>query len=298
MDYPWSKRHPWVPSWFPTQIKYSIIWHCAGDCHFQCPYCLAGAATRRDLPLLRTWTDEEAVAAWEQVFNQLGACHLSFTGLEPSEDLDLIASVLAWHYGSIQTNLSFDIDRFMALISPGRIDLHPSFHPHAWGMEIAPFMEKVDALLEAGYHMPLIAVVAYPPYLPRLAEWVEAISERNIYPNIAPMVRAEYEGKPYPESYTAEEWAMIRNVTPGHSGCLAALKPLHITACGAGHVVAVVTFSGDIWRCGKIAGMGDQNLFRDGCIEWLAEPQPCPVEFCPCPQFHQLHIREGREDNE
>jgi len=291
MDYPWSKRHPWVPDWFPAQVKYSIIWHCAGNCHFRCPYCF-NTGNWHNVPFSRNWTDEEALAAWQGVAEQSGPCHITFSGLEPGEDLDLIAPVLAWHYGSIQTNLSFDLDRFMALMSPDRIDLHPSFHPHAWRMDIAPFMEKVDALMEAGYEVPLIAVVAYPPYIPRLAEWAEIINARGIYAHVVPMVRAEYEGKAYPESYTAKERAVLDAVIPEGEECLRALEPLNISACGAGHVAAVVNWAGDLHRCGQVAGMGEQNLFRDGGIEWLPGPEACGAEFCPCPQFQRLHLKD------
>ncbi len=290
MNWPWEKANNANPFW-PT-TKYAFMWPFAHTCDAGCPYCFTCAGVARQVAQgARWWTDDQAVSAWKNVHDRYGPSYISLSGLEPGEQLELVSRVLEYHYAAMLTNLSFDMDTFKALIPPDRMELHPTFHPHLWGFEAEPFLERVLSLQNEGYKVPFVSLVGYPPYLPRLSEYVEAITEVVPYANVAPMRDATYQGKPYPASYTEEELAILRQYIPGLYTEKAAIPPLRIARCGAGFAAACINLNGDIGRCTQVMGMGHQNLFRDGNIEFLPEPMPCNQQRCLCAQLHVFHIR-------
>lgn len=291
MSWPWERPCPVNPRW--PESKYYFMWPFAHTCEARCPYCFAwGSITRQAESGARWWTDDQAVSGWRNVSESYGPGHILFAGLEPGEQLELVGRVLEYHYGSMATNLSFDLDAFRALIPADRLGVHPTFHPHLWGFDVEPLLERVKVLQAEGYDVPLVSLVCYPPYVPRLDEYVEAIKAVVGYANVAPMRDVMYEGKPYPASYTEEELAVLRQYIPHFYTQEGAMPTLKIIKCGAGYAAACVYVNGDIGRCSQVHGMGEQNLFRDGNIEFLAEPMPCAESSCRCAQMHLYHIKE------
>jgi len=292
----WHENNPIVPEHLRGICKYGLTWAFANDCTFRCPYCFSGAAPGSPLPLARDWTPEQAATAWQNVYDTHGPCFLLLSGLEPTLELDLLENVLTWHYGTIQTNLGFDVEEFAKAIPPDRVNLHPTFHALAWHMDIAPFIEKVQKLKSLGYQIPLTAIVGYPPFLPHLAEWRAAIEAEGIWPNIVPMRTASYLGKPYPDSYTEEDLELLNPETKrAYYTEEGTLQPLKIVACAAGYCSACVFANGNVGRCPQQNLFGDQNLMRDGNIKFLDEPMPCGEAECRCPNLAVLHIHEGEE---
>jgi ubiquinone/menaquinone biosynthesis C-methylase UbiE len=268
------------------------MWPFAHTCSAGCPYCFSCAGVARQVARGdRWWSDDQAVSAWRNVYERYGPCYISLSGLEPGEQLELVSRVLEYHYAAMLTNLSFDVDRCKALIPPDRIEMHPTFHPHLWGYEAEPFLDRVVSLQKEGYDVPFVSMVAYPPYVGRLSEYIEAITQVVPYANVAPMRDATYQGKPYPESYTEDELRILRQCIPDVYTDRAAIPPLSIAKCGAGFAAACINLNGDVGRCTQVRGMGDQNLFRDGNIEFLPEPMPCNQQRCLCAQLHVFHMR-------
>lgn len=271
MSWPWEKASIGNPFW-PT-TRYAFMWPFAHTCRARCAYCYSYAAVQ-DLVARgdRWWTDDQAVSAWENVYDRYGPCYILLAGLEPGEQLELVSRVLEHHYGSLVTNLSFDMEAFSELVPPDRLEVHPTLHPHLWAFEAQPFLERVRSLQSEGYRVPFASLVGYPPYLARLPEYVEAIRQVVPYANVAPMRSASYRGKRYPESYTEAELQLLRRYIPDLYTEKAGIPPLRIARCGAGCAAACIDLNGDIGRCTQVGGMGRQNLFRDGNVELLAGP--------------------------
>lgn len=269
------------------------MWPFASRCAAGCPYCFSHVGVTAQVAAgARWWSDDEAVAAWRNVADAYGPGYILFSGLEPTEELPLVAAVLAHHYGSMATHLNCDLDEFERIVPPDRLELHPTFHPHLWGLEVEDFAARVVRLRAAGYRVPFCSLVAYPPYVPRLAEYVAGIRATGAAANVAPARMCTYQGRRYPESYTEEELAVLREFIPTVYTDRATLPPLAISRCGAGHVAACVMLDGTVQRCAQVGGMRPHNLFRAGNISFLDAPEPCPEETCRCAQMHAYHLHE------
>jgi hypothetical protein len=294
MQWPWERKS-WANPFWPITQK-AFMWPFAHTCHAGCPYCFACKdVARRVAEGERWWTDDQAALAWRNVYDRYGPCYMLMCGLEPGEQLGLMGRVLEFHYAAMATNFTFDTDEFRGLIKPDHIELHPTFHPHLWGFSAEPFAEKLAALKADGYRITLASLVAYPPYIPRLDEYVAVLKSAVHVVNVAPARACTYEGKPYPESYTEDELAVLRPHIPKTYTAKATLPPLKIERCGAGHVAACIFLNGDIGRCSQVRGMGTQNLMRDGNIEFLPEPLPCGQGTCRCAQMDAFHITEAND---
>jgi len=270
-------------------------WCFASTCDAGCPYCfsrdyyrtlVAGGA--------RWWTDAEAVAAWAAVADEHGEGFIFYSGLEPGYELPLVGAVGAYHRGVLQTNLSCGAAEVVRWLCPDRVVLHPTFHPHLWGEDIGRFMAEVAPLQEAGFEVPVVAIVAWPPYLSRLAAWVAVLRGAGINPLVSPARAATFEGRDLPEGYTPAERALLAEYTGVAYTDGVLPRPLRIVACGAGMGTVNVMLNGDVWRCGQLRGMGEtQNLMRDRRIVFDVEPQPCSEQTCRCGHLHRYHITEG-----
>ena len=284
-----QKRWPWANP--DGTFKREYNWAGASRCDAGCPYCFSCAGIEYEVAHgARWWTDEQAVAAWAAVAEQYGEGRIFLAGLEPGHELPLVAGVALHHEIIMLTNLSCGGAEIVRMLDPARVTLHPSFHAHLWGLQVEPFLAEVALLREAGFVVPLVAIVAWPPYLQHLAGWVEALKGVGLGANVVPARMTTFEGRALPEGYTAEERALIAPHTSGFVAGGVEQPPLQVKACGAGVATVTIRLNGDIVRCGQIAGMGDQNLMRDRTIRFLPEPAPCGEATCRCGHLHRFHI--------
>ena len=293
-SWPWERKS-WANPFWPITQK-AFMWPFAHTCDADCPYCFSQKGVAGQVAAgARWWTDDQAVIAWRNVFDSYGPCYILMSGLEPGEQLGLVGSVLEYHYAAMATNFTFDADTFRRLIRPDRIELHPTFHPHLWDFNATEFAEKVATLQADGYHIPLASLVAYPPYIPRLDEYVATLKSVVGTVYVAPARLCTYRGKAYPASYTDDELTVMRQHIPSLYTKKAELPPLNIKRCGAGHVAACILLNGDIGRCSQVQGMGQQNLMRDGNIKFNNEPLPCGEASCRCAQLSAFHITDEND---
>jgi len=282
-----TEPNPCVPvKWQDTCHLYGL-WAWFNLCRAECFYCFSKANHRKFKP--RGGPDEMAVQAWRNIYARYGPNYMLCTGMEPTEELPLVAEMLKWHYASIQTNMMFKVEDLLEWVPVERVNLHPTFHPHLWKGDITPFLEKLDAVRGHGYDVVLVATVGVPQYLEKWDEWRERIQERGIYWNAAPM-RTEL----YPEFYTDEQLEVVVRHIPEMLYTEKAPKPpLRATACAAGHATYTVLWSGDVTRCGELpGGMGNQNIYANPEIEMLSGPLPCGAEVCSCGNMFPYHIYE------
>ncbi len=280
--------NPAIPEWAQHKCRTYALWPFANRCRSLCEYCLLGY-TGGFWP--RTWTDEQALAGWARIAAQHGPCYILFGGLEPTEELPLLAGVLADHYGSIATNCMFDTAEFCDLISPDRCELHPSFHPHLWA-DLDEFLSKMALLRGRGYRIPTVALVGWPPYLSQWDDWKRRIEQAGMYPNLAVAKNCTYEGRDLPAGYTEEELAILRRLvwleqfTPAER----MEKPGGVV-CAAGHAAFAVMPDDTVERCSQVYGALDQQtLFQQEPLKLLDAPQPCGENCCICTNMWVFHL--------
>lgn len=290
MAYPWSDRNPLLPDWVPDTVTRYVSVPLPGDCYMQCPYCISGASTRQSLPRERVATDEQVAATWREIAETEGPYYLAIDGLEPTTCLPLLSAVTQHHYACIQTNLQCRTRAFVAAIDPDRVEIHPSFHPHGWRYGIERFTARCEALRMAGYRVPMVAIVGYPPYLRDLQRWADTLQQYDYVPNIQPF-RGEYNGCTYPDAYTDDERALL---DPWCARPTTTAPVPHRISCGAGVCFAGVSYGGDISYCALgavVAHTGTLgNLYAGDRIPWREEPMQCPLGVCGCPQLRVTHI--------
>lgn len=286
--------NPCVPAHLQDRCGYYITYSFANRCRAKCPYCFADPSYQ-GFP--RMWREAEVLAAWANVAEKYGPCFLLLSGLEPLEEIPFVAGLLRHHYAQVCTNLMFDEEELFARISPERLEIHPSFHPHLWGPlpEAGRFFDKVQRIREHGFRVPLIALVGWPDYLPYWDEWVPRIRALGIMPNPVPARHTKRpDGRPLPDTYTEEELAILRrHCSPELFTDQGEVPPLNIVACAAGHATCGVLGNGQVRRCSQVPeGMGDQNLHRDGTLTLLDRPMPCQQARCYCNNLYPYHITE------
>ena len=286
--------NPCVPLPLQAICEKYVLWPFGNICNFGCPYCFGQFVA--GVPKPRDWTEAQAIAGFQDFYEDYGAAFVLMAGAEPTLEIPLVAAVLQQHYGSISTNLSCDLDVFCTAIPPDRVYLHPTFHPLGWDMEIEPFMARVRTLKARGYEVPLVALVGYPPFLPRLHEYVAAIEAEDCYANIAPArFPAVYEGRNLPQDYTEEELAILMPYVGRYSQFdeHAVVKPLRVVACAAGVATMCIMPNGHVQRCSQVAvGMEEANFMQSGHIKFLDEPLPCDQPQCQCGNLYCYHITD------
>jgi hypothetical protein len=282
--------NPGVTYRWRDKCQYYATWAFAKACRANCFYCFLRGHKGESRP----WTDEQAVVAWRNTYEQLGPCSILLTGMEPTLELPLLGEVLKYHYGNLQTNMMFDVEELPKHCPPDRVDLHPTFHPHVWNMDIEPVLEKLRWLKGEGYHIELLASVGAPPYLRFWDEWAAAIKAEGYFPNFAMMRDTSWGGKMYPEGYTDEEREIMGRHIPWMAETPNGLAPLRLTGCAAGHAAWCIYPDGKVSRCSQKGHplLAVQNMMLAGGVKLLEGPEPCEEECCRCGNFHGYHITE------
>jgi len=288
MDWQATGPNPAIPEWAQDDCRLYALWPFANRCRSACEYCLLG---RDSKPASRLWADADAVAGWQRIADKHGPCYILCGGREPTEELPLLADVLACHYGSIATNAMFDAAAFCATIPPERLELHPSFHAHLW-RDLDEFLAKLVGLRGHGYRIPFVVLVGYPPYLAHWDEWIPRLRAEGFAVNLAPARNCTFEGRCLPEGYTVAERAILdRHIAPILFAPATTMQKPGGVVCAAGHAAFAVMADGTIGRCTQVAGaMGQQTLFDENAFDLLPGPLPCGEACCVCVNMWAFHL--------
>jgi MoaA/NifB/PqqE/SkfB family radical SAM enzyme len=179
---------------------------------------------------------------------------------------------------TVQTNLSFDLRRFLGEIDAAKLALWTTFHPsEVPADEIDRLHQKWELLRERGvpFSVGIVGTRENLPHLHRL--------RRRLPPEIYLWVNA-YQREP--DYYTAEEVDEIRAVDP-YFDLNNQDYPSRGRPCTAGQRAVYLDDEGDLRRCFFVGGVLG-NLFRDGWRR-LEAPHACPRAGCHCYVGH-MHI--------
>lgn len=269
-------------------------WELTHQCNYRCSYCPTwndGVETPRILEVAE-WKE-----IWDRMFDLYHSCVVRFTGGEPSiypGFTKIIGAVAQKHSIDITTNLSFDIDAFIADVESGNVAISASFHPEF--NDVSAFVDKVVRLNRHGF-IATICVVAYPPHLRNLKQYKTVIENAGIMFKFLPFT-GEFRGVRYPQGYTDEEKALMKELgqtTRDEKG-----KELNTQwnewngekrigeegvrsgkECLMGHAYAIIGTSGVVKRCCAPDAEVIGNIFEKE-FRLLPQAAACNAGRCPC----------------
>ena len=186
-----------------------FTWDIQYQCNYHCTYCFLNFEQSSAKIKRVILTQDEWSKIWSDIYKRYGECQIQITGGEPfiyPDFIDLITRLSRLHMFSFSTNLSWDVEEFINKVPPHRAKIDTSFHPEFAKLE--DFLNKVKILTTHGY-LTSVTMVAYPPLLKELHYFGDKFKDNGIKLIIYPY-RGPYGGRFYPEGYTEEEVALIR----------------------------------------------------------------------------------------
>ena len=158
---------------------------------------------------------EKLVSAWKYIYEKYGSCQIHLVGGEPfhyPDFMKLIIELSKNHTWECSTNLSWDVDKLIKNVGPGRARIGVSFSPEF--VEFDVFFKKAKKLKEAGFEV-WANYVAYPQILSGMKQAKEKFGDIGISMSILPF-NGKFLGKNYPEAYSDEEKQLLRSLALNH----------------------------------------------------------------------------------
>ncbi|MDD3836693.1 MAG: hypothetical protein PHG43_02525 [Phenylobacterium sp.] len=257
-------------------------------CNYKCPYCVAGHAPPEGRPE-SPWSDDRYRAIVDNLCKldfpinlRIGVGGEFFISKVLVEGARKLAACDHVKVLNLITNLSFHPQQYARIlkgIPKEKVALVASYHP----TEVKSADAWVAAAQELATYYDLTTMsVAYPPALPKLREIKEKFAAVGVDHFIQPFI-GEYEGKLYPQAYTEEERALIREVIYSRHDYEFLLNLKKPGLCNAGFKYLFIDPYGLVKPCGgadhgRILG----DLTASPKVEFLDGPRPCPAAACQC----------------
>jgi MoaA/NifB/PqqE/SkfB family radical SAM enzyme len=182
-------------------------------------------------------------------------------------------------------------------VTPDNFHVNASYHPQFAAP--GPFLKKLAVLRDRGFE-PGVLVVSHPSFLQDLPALRKAFRAEG-HPFTTLVFRGEYNGKPYPESFTPEEKAVVSETIAQEGAQRASYKRFQLDRddtlgrlCYTGSVYGNVKPTGEVYRCGR-----DQTALKPiGNIfdpDFRMDPAPtaCPFKNCSCQEY--IYVAEEYE---
>lgn len=178
---------------------------------------------------------------------------------------------------AFDTNLSVSIDKFIDVVPPDRVH-YITAAPHIVERERMglkrKFINNARKLLEKGYPVTFPYIVS-PELIPRFPDDYREFKDAGLILVPVPF-RGSYEGKPYPESYTEDEFSLFLKYRE---------NPPHVPqshnrkACNAGMSLIRINKYGDVIRC-----MDDYTYYGNiyNGFKLAQRAEPCGASICSC----------------
>ncbi len=188
-------------------------WHLLDTCNYRCSYCFYSPETLgRKLRVFAT------PAQWSSALDQTGLTWLlHLTGGEPSiypDFAEFCAALTQKHYVSFNTNLaSHAIANLAQQVDPSRVSfVNAGFHTKERDLRNgqALFLRNAELLRAKGFPL-IVSIVATPDALACFSEAVALLRPIGLYP-VPKLLRGHFEGRLYPEAYSATDKARFRFV--------------------------------------------------------------------------------------
>lgn len=287
-----------------------LLWLTHLGCNYRCPYCWTWTPDSAPPALpdnfdARAWGD-----AWDAYNARFGPAELELLGGEPfllPGMPGLLDRLCRNNKVLVFTNLSWDPSILDGFSNRGSLAIAASYHPSR-EPDPAGFIDRIMRLRRAGIFVTAY-IVAWPPYMEKLAGWLDAFYSAGIY-TLAEPFRGRWNGMKYPDSYTGREAALLESIASGRhfrpyaaaavaagwpdplpGGRLAASMLSTVMrmqfdgayfrgrACNAGFSYVRVLPDGGIARC---AGGGELGNVLSGEYRFQDGPAACSFPECGC----------------
>ena len=260
-------------------------------CNYRCFYCVAAGSN--NIPVQRLDLDR-IVEVYANVKSKLIVTSFECGGGEPTihPQFPELLRICADHGAvSFPSNNSQDPKRWLATETARRISLRAALHPEG-EIKINQYLEYAQYLVEAGVNF-VTQYIAHPNRLPKIPQYLEIFRARGI-PFSPIAFIGEYEGKPYPYSYSDEQKELLRlNVETTYWAAKIGphtnrIRNFRGIPCIAGARQIYVMSDGSLRRC-----MYDFQRILERPLE---QPEPCGVGNCGCGMFlEKLNFTENIE---
>ena len=155
------------------------------------------------------------------------------------------------------------------------------------------FIERVLLLQERGFNID-VGYVTYPPLLSKLSRDIEDLKALGVRLPNAKTFRGYFNGKKYPEAFTADEKALIYSyaLDPREERVLNSEARYFGKLCAAGLSSFRMDPAGNVYRCAT-SWKKYGNLF-EGSFRPDTAPVACPFRHCACPYEGFKYANGGR----
>jgi len=289
---------PQIPRYPRTYPPYRVFWtwDMLYSCNYTCAYCniirgrvnCAPEQTKHKIVELEALKD-----IWDRIFELYYSCAIRLTGGEPSiypGFIQLVSFLTEKHVVNLNTNLSFDIHKFMERVLPQNVCINVSFHPEF--ITIEDLMVKLRALMKNGYGCS-VCCVGYPPFLKDLERYKKILAGDNIPFNMSPFM-GSYEARNFPGDYNEDERVILRKITddPGAKDDTNKKwldfrmneEKRKDKLCRMGQTYAAILPNGDVKRCCSPFTKKIGNIFEKD-FKIFDDAMPCDIDEkwnCPC----------------
>ncbi len=193
-----------------------FTWGMHYKCNYNCSYCYAPKP--HDITFDNNKNNKAAypskqqiIDSWSFVYDKYGMCRIRLDGGEPTiypDFYDIIRDLQKIHKLQINTNLSFDVEKFCADANPERVKIDASLHCEYAGLE--EFVKKLEYLKKHGYKT-VVSYVAYPDFINNIPIAKKIIEHDLGIPFIIHPYSGFYDDIQYPAAYTQEQKNIIYN---------------------------------------------------------------------------------------
>ena len=193
-----------------------FTWGMHYKCNYNCAYCYAPKPqdiTFENNPnnVAKYEKAENIIDSWKNIYDKYGSSRIRLDGGEPSiypNFFEIIKELSKIHRLQMNTNLSFDVNKFCDVSNPETIRVDASLHCEYTKLET--FVEKLNILKQKGYKL-TVSYVGYPDFLENIPLAKKAIQTMNI-PFFVHPYSGFYEDRQYPQSYTEKDKKFIYDI--------------------------------------------------------------------------------------
>lgn len=191
-----------------------FTWGMHYKCNYSCAYCYAPKP--HDITFNNNKNNkafypstQQLVDSWKFVFDKYGMSRIRLDGGEPTiypNFYRILKELLNMHRLQINTNLSFDVEKFCDNSDPAKVRVDASLHCEYTKLD--DFVKKLDYLKKYGYKM-VVSYVAYPDFINNIPLAKKIIQNELNIPFIVHPYSGFYNDKQYPASYNEDEKSII-----------------------------------------------------------------------------------------
>ena len=264
----------------------------------ECPYCSESGHIDDLEPIQGTVT--QWVNGLRRIGRKWGPAYFNFCFGEPlgsEECIRIIGAVARENRVDLVTNALAEVEALDGWPRNGNIGISTSWHPQAWE-SVEAFMARREEYRAAGFFVGTVGVVAWPPYLKKIAQWDEEFTRLGVEDLGVNPFWGEWRGLRFPESYSPGERDLLRAYSErSYIGEI----PMRTwdcpegLLCSTGRDYAYIGHGGDVQRCSMVSEPTMGNLLA-GDVQMLPKLAPCTSETCPCPDMWK-YIDDGKKES-